>query len=189
VATSESGSNHRDGVAPAGAREKYPLLFLPTPVAVGHMMSPASAGFRVPVPRDRRSTVHLNRSSLGNCGAIAFLEERLGGATSCRKLAPWNPKRLRNGWPHGGKIVPRATSRDQPVGCQELFYPFLRLARETLQKETGTAYSLLAESTHRQWGRSLLLSGRRSRQRPWISNSRGSAPRTSASGLDPWAFA
>jgi type 2 lantibiotic biosynthesis protein LanM len=44
------------------------------------------------------------------------------------------------------------------VSFEELFYPFLRLARETLRKESGSAYSLLAEAAHRQWERSLLLS-------------------------------
>jgi lantibiotic modifying enzyme len=47
---------------------------------------------------------------------------------------------------------------EQPVAFEELLYPFLRLARETLRKETGAAYSLLAEALHRQWERSLLLS-------------------------------
>jgi type 2 lantibiotic biosynthesis protein LanM len=47
---------------------------------------------------------------------------------------------------------------EQPVAFEEFFYPFLRLARKTLQKETGAAYSLLAEAAHRQWERSLLLS-------------------------------
>src|SRR5271157_4471905 len=48
--------------------------------------------------------------------------------------------------------------REQPVAFEELFYPFLRLARETLRKESGAAYSLVAEAAHRQWERSLLLS-------------------------------
>jgi len=47
---------------------------------------------------------------------------------------------------------------EQPVAFEELFYPFLRLAREALRKEAGAAYSLLAEAAHRQWERSLLLS-------------------------------
>ena len=47
---------------------------------------------------------------------------------------------------------------EQPVAFEELFHPFLRLARETLRKETGAAYSLLAEAAHRQWEESLLLS-------------------------------
>jgi type 2 lantibiotic biosynthesis protein LanM len=47
---------------------------------------------------------------------------------------------------------------EQPVAFEELFHPFLRLARETLRKETGAAYSLLAEAAHRQWERSLLVS-------------------------------
>ncbi len=47
---------------------------------------------------------------------------------------------------------------EQPVAFEEFLYPFLRLARETLQKESGAAYSLLAEAAHRQWERSLLLS-------------------------------
>ncbi len=47
---------------------------------------------------------------------------------------------------------------DQPVAFEELFHLFLRLARETLRKETGAAYSLLAEAAHRQWEKSLLLS-------------------------------
>jgi type 2 lantibiotic biosynthesis protein LanM len=47
---------------------------------------------------------------------------------------------------------------DKPVGFEEIYYPFLRLARETLRKESGTAYSLVAEAAHRQWERSLLRS-------------------------------
>ena len=47
---------------------------------------------------------------------------------------------------------------EKPVAFEELFHPFLRLARETLQKESGAAYSLLAEAAHRQWEWSLLLS-------------------------------
>ena len=47
---------------------------------------------------------------------------------------------------------------EQPVAFEEVFYSFLRLARETLRKESGAAYSLLAEAAHRQWERSLLLS-------------------------------
>jgi type 2 lantibiotic biosynthesis protein LanM len=47
---------------------------------------------------------------------------------------------------------------EQPVGFEELFYPFLRHARETLQHESGAAYSLLAEVAHRQWELCLLLS-------------------------------
>src|SRR5208282_3639221 len=50
---------------------------------------------------------------------------------------------------------------EQPVAFEELFYPFLRHAREALQKETGASYSLLAEAAHRQWERSLLLSWER----------------------------
>ncbi len=47
---------------------------------------------------------------------------------------------------------------EQPVAFEELFHPFLRLARETLRKESGQAYSLLVEAAHRQWEKSLLLS-------------------------------
>ena len=47
---------------------------------------------------------------------------------------------------------------EQPVAFEELFHPFLRLARERLRKETGAAYSLLVEAAHRQWERSLLAS-------------------------------
>ena len=47
---------------------------------------------------------------------------------------------------------------DQPVGFEEIYYPFLRLARETLRKQSGTAYSGVAETAHRQWERSLLRS-------------------------------
>jgi type 2 lantibiotic biosynthesis protein LanM len=47
---------------------------------------------------------------------------------------------------------------ERPVAFEELLHPFLRLARETLRKEAGAAYSLLAEAAHRQWERSLLLS-------------------------------
>ncbi len=47
---------------------------------------------------------------------------------------------------------------EQPVAFEELFHPFLRLARETLRKESGQAYSLLAETAHRQWERFLLAS-------------------------------
>ena len=47
---------------------------------------------------------------------------------------------------------------EQPAAFEELFYPFLRLAREALQKEAGAAYSLLAEAAHRQWERWLLRS-------------------------------
>ena len=47
---------------------------------------------------------------------------------------------------------------EQPVAFEELFHPFLRLARETLRKETGAAYTLLAQAAHRQWEESLLLS-------------------------------
>jgi type 2 lantibiotic biosynthesis protein LanM len=47
---------------------------------------------------------------------------------------------------------------EQPVAFEELFHPFLRLARETLRKESGAAYSLLTEAAHRQWERSLLAS-------------------------------
>ena len=50
---------------------------------------------------------------------------------------------------------------EKPVAFEELFYPFLWLAREALQKEAGAAYALLAESAHRQWERSLLLSWER----------------------------
>jgi type 2 lantibiotic biosynthesis protein LanM len=47
---------------------------------------------------------------------------------------------------------------EQPIAFEELFHPFLRLARETLRKGTGAAFSLLAEAAHRQWEKSLLLS-------------------------------
>jgi len=47
---------------------------------------------------------------------------------------------------------------EQPVAFEELLYPFLRLARKTLQKESAAAYALLAEAAHRQWERSLLIS-------------------------------
>ena len=47
---------------------------------------------------------------------------------------------------------------EQPVAFEELFYPFLRLAREALQKGTEGAYCLLAEAAHRQWEQSLLVS-------------------------------
>jgi type 2 lantibiotic biosynthesis protein LanM len=47
---------------------------------------------------------------------------------------------------------------EEPVAFEELFHPFLRLAQETLRKESGQAYSLLAEAAHRQWVRSLLAS-------------------------------
>jgi type 2 lantibiotic biosynthesis protein LanM len=46
----------------------------------------------------------------------------------------------------------------QPVAFEEIYYPFLRLARETLREKAGTAYSSLEEPAHRQWERSLLLS-------------------------------
>jgi type 2 lantibiotic biosynthesis protein LanM len=53
----------------------------------------------------------------------------------------------------------RASIRgEQPVAFEELLHPFLRLARETLRKESGAAYSLLTEVARRQWERSLLLS-------------------------------
>ena len=45
---------------------------------------------------------------------------------------------------------------EKPVAFEEFLYPFLRLARETLQKGSGAAYSLLAEAAHRRWERSLL---------------------------------
>jgi type 2 lantibiotic biosynthesis protein LanM len=47
---------------------------------------------------------------------------------------------------------------EQPVAFEELLHPFLRLARETLRKETGAAYSLLADTAHRKLERSLLHS-------------------------------
>jgi len=47
---------------------------------------------------------------------------------------------------------------EQPVAFEEHFHPFLQLARETLRKESGQAYLLLAEAAHRQWEKSLLLS-------------------------------
>lgn len=47
---------------------------------------------------------------------------------------------------------------EQPVAFEEFFCPFLRLARERLRKESGAAYSLLAEAAHRQWEKSLLIS-------------------------------
>ena len=47
---------------------------------------------------------------------------------------------------------------ERPVAFEELLHPFLRLARENLRRESGTAYSLLADAAHRQWERSLLLS-------------------------------
>jgi len=46
----------------------------------------------------------------------------------------------------------RASIRgEQPVAFEELLHPFLRLARETLRKESGAAYSLLTEVARRQW--------------------------------------
>ena len=47
---------------------------------------------------------------------------------------------------------------EQPIAFEEFLYPFLRLARATLQKQSGAAYSLLAEAAHRRWERSLLFS-------------------------------
>ena len=46
---------------------------------------------------------------------------------------------------------------EQSVAFEEFLYPFLHLARKTLHKESGVAYSLLADAAHRQWERSLLL--------------------------------
>jgi len=63
---------------------------------------------------------------------------------------PWDESLLKNDL--------ASVRGEQPVAFEELFYPFLRLARETLRKESGAAYSLLAEAAHRQWERSLLLS-------------------------------
>ncbi len=47
---------------------------------------------------------------------------------------------------------------NEPAGFEELFYPFLLLARDTLQEKSGTAYSLLADAAHRRWERSLIIS-------------------------------
>lgn len=47
---------------------------------------------------------------------------------------------------------------EQPVAFEEVFYPFLRLARENIQEQAGNAYFQVAESAHRQWERGLLSS-------------------------------
>jgi hypothetical protein len=46
VAGEKSGLFGRDYVAPAKAGDVFPILFFPTTFAMGHMMSPAEAGFR-----------------------------------------------------------------------------------------------------------------------------------------------
>jgi len=46
---------------------------------------------------------------------------------------------------------------ERAIAFEEFLYPFLHLARKTLHKESGAAYSLLADAAHRQWERSLLL--------------------------------
>ncbi len=63
---------------------------------------------------------------------------------------PWDETALRN-----DLVSIRGAG---PVAFEEFLYPFLRLARETLQNEAGAAYSLLAGAAHRQWERSLLVS-------------------------------
>jgi len=46
---------------------------------------------------------------------------------------------------------------ERAIAFEEFLYPFLHLARKTLHKRSGAAYSLLADAAHRQWERSLLL--------------------------------
>jgi type 2 lantibiotic biosynthesis protein LanM len=63
---------------------------------------------------------------------------------------PWDETLLKN------DLAPNRG--EQPVAFEEFLYPFLRLARKTLENESGAAYSLLLEAAHRRLERSLLLS-------------------------------
>jgi type 2 lantibiotic biosynthesis protein LanM len=98
-------------------------------------------------------------------GRARGLAGRVRRANSAEKMPPWarwlRPmiESSQEAWDESPLKNDLGSIRGkQPVAFEELFYPFLRRARETLQKEAGAAYSLLAQEAHRQWERSLLLS-------------------------------
>jgi len=98
-----------------------------------------------------------------NCarGNEKVFAKRLGwdglDADNARELAG-RVRRISPELPQWARLLGRMIRGELPVAFEELFHPFLRLARETLRNETGAAYFLLAEEAHRQWERYLLRS-------------------------------
>jgi len=91
-------------------------------------------------------------------GRARGLVGRVRRANSAEKMPPWarwlRPmiESSQEAWDESPLKNDLGSIRGkQPVAFEELFYPFLRSARETLQNEAGAAYSLLAQEAHRQW--------------------------------------